>query len=154
NSRTPPAVNSYAVSSETLTYTVSQAQVDAGQPLTLKFGTREAGLYIDRVILSLNPLTESDFNALPNSGSIERPGLVKAVGSASLTNVTIPFDRPLNGASVTPANFTLSGGISVTAALFNTTTFKDVLLSTTPQAQGSNYVVTVNAVTDVNSNAI
>src|SRR5262249_18332151 len=67
NSRTPPAVNSYAVSAEALTYTVTQAQVDAGQPLILNFGTREAGLFIDRVILSLNPLTESDFNSLPNS---------------------------------------------------------------------------------------
>jgi hypothetical protein len=154
NTRTPPAVNSYAVSAESLTYTVSQAQVDAGQPLILKFGTREAGLFIDRVVLSLNPLTESDFNGLPNSGSIARPSLVKAVGSASLTNVTITFDRPLDGASVTATNFTLSGGVAVTAALFNTLTFKDVLLSTSAQAEGSNYVVTVNGVTDVNSNAI
>jgi hypothetical protein len=154
NSRTPPAVNSYAVSAEALTYTVTQEQVDAGQPLILKFGTREAGLFIDRVILSLNPLTEADFNALPNSGSIERPSLVKAAGSASLTNVTVTFDRPLNGASVTATNFTLSGGVTVTAALFNTNTSKDVLLSTTTQTQGSNYVVTVNGVTDVNSNAI
>src|SRR5690349_14820005 len=67
NSRVPPAVNSYAVSSESQTFTVSQQQVDAGQPLILKFGTREAGLYIDRLVLSTNTLTESDFNALPNS---------------------------------------------------------------------------------------
>jgi hypothetical protein len=154
NSRTPPAVNSYAVSSEALNYTVTQNQVDAGQPLILKFGTREAGLFIDRVILSLNPLTESDFNGLPNSGSIARPSLVKAVGSAGLTNVTITFDRPLNGASVTPTNFTLSGGLSVTQVTFNTNTYKDALLSTSTQAQGSNYLVTVNGVTDVNSNAI
>jgi hypothetical protein len=154
NSRTPPAVNSYAVSSEALTYTVTQQQVDAGQPLLLKFGTREAGLFIDRVVLSLNPLSESDFNGLPNSGSVARPSLVKAVGSASLTNVMITFDRPLNGASVTSTNFALSGGLSVSAVVFNTNTFKDVLLSTSTQAEGSNYVVTVNGVTDVNSNAI
>ena len=154
NSRVPPAVNSYAVSSESLTYTVSQQQVDAGQPLILKLGTREAGLFIDRIILSLNPLSEADFNGLPNSGSIARPSLVSAVGSASLTNVTITFDRPLNGASVTSSNFTLSGGLAVTAAVLDPNTSKDVLLSTTPQAQGSNYTVSVNGVTDVNSNAI
>src|SRR4029078_2726229 len=78
NSRVPPAVNSYGVSSESLTYTVTQEQVDAGQPLVLKLGTREAGLFIDRIILSLNPLSESDFNALPNSGSVARPSLVSA----------------------------------------------------------------------------
>jgi hypothetical protein len=35
NSRTPPDVNNYAVSAETLTYTVTQEQVDAGVPVIL-----------------------------------------------------------------------------------------------------------------------
>src|SRR6185503_21018459 len=42
NSRTPPDVNNYAMGTEAQTYTVTQAQVDAGAPLILKFGTREA----------------------------------------------------------------------------------------------------------------
>jgi hypothetical protein len=54
NSRVPPAVNSYAMSAEGQTFAVTQEQVDAGQPLVLKFGTREAGLYIDRIVLSSN----------------------------------------------------------------------------------------------------
>src|SRR5678809_1664400 len=86
NSRVPPAVNSYAMSAEGQTFTVTQEQVDAGQPLVLKFGTREAGLYIARIVLSSNTLTESDFNALPNSDTVSRPRIPKAVCPASLTN--------------------------------------------------------------------
>jgi hypothetical protein len=154
NSRQPPDVNNYAVSTESQVYVVTQEQVDAGAPLTFKIGTREAGLFLDRFAFSLNPLTEAEFNALPNSGSIARPTIVRAVGSASLTNVTVTFDRPLDSNSVAPANFTLSGGVSVTDATLDLITFKDVRLGTSLQAQGSNYVVTVNGVTDVSSNAI
>ena len=68
NSRVPPAANSYAMIQESLTYTVSQAQVDADVPLVFKIGTREAGMFIDRFVLSTSSsLAESDFNALSNS---------------------------------------------------------------------------------------
>jgi hypothetical protein len=153
NSRVPPDVNNYAVSSESLTYTVTQEQVDAGLPLILKLGTREAGLFIDRIVLSSNPLTEAEFNALPNSGSVARPSLVKAVGSASLTTVKVTFDRPLDFFSVNASRFTLSGGVNVTDATLapNTT---DVLLTTTAQTQGTSYTITVNGVADVDGNQI
>jgi hypothetical protein len=150
NSRVPPDVNNYAVSSEGITYTVTQEQVDAGVPLILKLGTREAGLFIDRIILSLNPLTPAEFEALPNSGSAARPSLVKAVGSASLTTIRVTFDRALDALSITPSQFTLSGGVNVTDATLDPLTSKDVLLTTTPQTQGTSYTVTVNGVTDVN----
>src|ERR1043165_5477244 len=154
NSRTPPDVNNYAMGTETITYEVTQADVDAGNPLILKFGTREAGLFIDRIVLSINTLTEADFNALPNSGSVARPALVKAVGSASLTTVKVTFDRPLDAASINASKFTLSGGVNVTDAVLDANTSKDVLLTTTVQAQGTSYTVTVNGVTDVSGNAI
>jgi hypothetical protein len=154
NSRTPPDVNNYAMGTETLTYTVTQEQIDAGTPLILKFGTREAGLFIDRVVLSQNPLTEAEFNALPNSGSIARPAIVSAVGSASLNKVRVTFDRPLATASVAASKFTLSGGVTVTDATLDPNTSKDIILTTSAQAQGTAYTVTVNNVTDVNGNAI
>ncbi|HEY6225841.1 MAG TPA: PA14 domain-containing protein, partial [Verrucomicrobiae bacterium] len=154
NSRTPPDVNNYAMGTESITYEVTQADVDAGNPLILKFGTREAGLFIDRIVLSINTLTEADFNALPNSGSVARPALVKAVGSASLTTVKVTFDRPLDAASINASKFTLSGGVNVTDAVLDANTSKDVLLTTTAQAQGTSYTVTVNGVTDVSGNAI
>src|SRR5678809_1664392 len=92
NSRVPPAVNSYAMSAEGQTFTVTQEQVDAGQPLVLEFGTREAGLYIDRIVLSSNTLTESDFNALPNSDTDAIPGIPKAICSAIHTNAVSYID--------------------------------------------------------------
>src|SRR5688572_13091481 len=154
NTRTPPDVNNYAVIAETQVYTVTQAEVDAGVPLTLKVGTREAGMFIDRMILSLNALTEAEFNALPNSGSVARPSIAGAVGSASLNTVRVTFDRPLAAASVTPARFTLSGGVNVTGATLDPVTSRDVILTTSTQAEGTSYVVTVNGVTDVSGNAI
>ncbi len=154
NSRTPPDVNNYAVSAEGLTYTVTQGQVDAGVPLILKFGTREAGLFIDRVILSLNPLTQAEFDALPNSGAVVRPAPVKAVGSASLTSVKVTFDRPLDFFSVDASRFTLSGGVNVTGATLDQSTAKDVLLTTSAQTQGTRYTVTVNGVMDVDGNPV
>src|SRR6266404_12771 len=69
NNKIPvPAANSYNVFEDTQTYTVSQGQVDAGAPLVFKIGTREAGMFIDRFVLSTNSaLTEADFNGLANS---------------------------------------------------------------------------------------
>jgi hypothetical protein len=154
NSRTPPDVNNYAVSSEAQTYTVTQAEVDAGTPVVLTIGTREAGMFIDRIVLSQNPLTEAEFNGLPNSGSIARPALVRAVGSPTLNTVRVTFDRPLNAASVTAARFNLGGGVTVTGATLDPETSRDVILTTSAQTQGANYVVTVNGVTDVSGNAI
>lgn len=154
NSRTPPDVNNYAMGTEATVYTVTQEQVDAGIPLILKLGTREAGLFIDRIVLSLNPLAEADFNALPNSGSVARPSLVKATGSASLNTVRVEFDRPLAPGSITPDKFTLSGGVTVTDATLDLNTSKDVILTTSAQTQGTVYTVTVNNVTDVNGNAV
>jgi hypothetical protein len=154
NSRVPPDVNNYAVSSEGITYTVSQAQVDAGLPLILKFGTREAGLFIDRIILSLNPLSQTEFDALPNSGAVARPGLVKAVGSASLTTVKVTFDRPLDFFSVNASKFALTGGVNVTDATLDQDTGRDVLLTTSAQTPGVNYTITVNDVADLDGNTV
>jgi len=155
NSRTPPAVNSYGMTLEGLTYTVTQEQVDAGEPLIFKAGTREAGMFIDRFVFSQNAaLTEAEFNALPNSGSVARPSLVSASGTANLTTVILTFDRPLSPASVVAGNFTIGGGINVTAATLNLNTSKDVILTTSAQSQGSSYTVTVNGVVDVSNNPV
>src|SRR6266850_2533290 len=151
-----PAANSYNVFKDNQTYTVSQAQVDAGIPLILKIGTREAGMFIDRFVLSTNNamILPADFDALPDSGSSARPQVLSAVGSAGLTNVTVTFDKPLISSSTNTANFTLSGGLGVQGAILDTNTSKDIILTTTLQVPGSNYIITVNGVTDVNGNQV
>jgi hypothetical protein len=145
----------YEMFAETQTLTVTQEQVDAGVPLIWNIGTREAGMFIDRMVLSLNSaLTEAEFNGLPNSGSTGRPTIVRAIGSASHTRATVNFDRPLNASSVVPGNFTVSGGVTVTAAVLDPLTSRDVILTTTAQTAGESYVITVNGVTDVGGNEI
>ena len=53
---------------DTSTYTVTQADVDAGIPLILSLGTREAGFMLDRIVFSTDPaLTDSALDALANS---------------------------------------------------------------------------------------
>ena len=119
----PPAVNSYAVSSESLTYTVTQEQVDAGQPLVLKFGTREAGLFIDRVVLSLNPLSESEFNALPNSdtdvipqGASESYVAFEAERVSKLVNGSPNQWVVTNDATASGSQALYTAGVNATAA--------------------------------------
>ena len=77
-----PAANSYNVFKDVTTYTVTQAELSAGDPLIFKIGTREAGMFIDRLVFSTNDaLTEAEINALPDSGSRVPPKILKAVGS-------------------------------------------------------------------------
>jgi hypothetical protein len=151
-----PAANSYNVFKDATVFTVTQAQVDAGIPIIFKTGTREAGLFMDRFIFSQNnALTSADFNALPNSGSDSvGPKLVKAIGSATLTDVRVSFTKPLRADSIAIADFTLSGGITITAATLDTETSKDVVLTTSAQTQGALYTITVKNVADLAGNLI
>jgi hypothetical protein len=150
-----PAANAYNVYEDTQTYTVSQSEVDAGTPLIFKIGTREAGMFIDRFVFSTNSaLAEADINALPDSGSRTPPKVLTAVGSATLVEVTITFDKPLADSSTNISNFTFSGGVTPLSATLNTNTFRDISLTTSPQSAGSNYIITINGVTDVTGNQI
>ncbi len=135
--------------SATQTLPVSQAQVDAGTPLIFKIGTREMGMYIDRFVLSTRAdLSESEFNSLASSGYTNPPLVLSAVGSAGLTNASVNFDSPLLAASIQASDFGLSGGINVTGAALDPFTSTRVILTTSTQVQGSNYLVTVNTLTN------
>jgi hypothetical protein len=50
-----PAANSYNVWGDSQTYTVTLDEVNAGVPLVFKIGTREAGMFLDRIVLSSIP---------------------------------------------------------------------------------------------------
>ena len=155
NTRVPPAVNTYGFSLESTSLEVTQEQVDAGEPLDFTIGTREAGLFLDRFVLSLDAtLTEAQFNAAENTGAAVPPVISRASGSASLVNVKIAFSKALDENSVQPSAFGLSGGLAVVAAVLDPVTLKDVTLTTAPQAEGTSYTVTVNHVTDLSGNVI
>ena len=150
-----PAANSFNVFKDSRTYAVSQEQVDAGTPLIFKIGTREAGMWIDRMIFSTSDaLTEADINALPDSGSRTPPKVLSAVGSAALNQVTLSFDAPLAASSTNLSHFALSGGLQALGATLNPVTSRDIVLTTSAQTAGSNYVLTINGVVDVSGNQI
>jgi hypothetical protein len=155
NTRNKPASHSYGVGSENALITVSQAQVDAGLPLLFNAGTREAGLMIDRFVLSLeSTLTDAQFNALENTGAAVPPTITRAVGSATLINVTVSFSKALDALSIFAGSFTLDGGATVVSATLNPTTLKDIVLTTSPLTPGRLYTLTVNDVVDLSGNTI
>ncbi len=155
NTRVPPDANNYFSIKESQTFEVTQADIDAGGRLTLKIGSREWGMYLDRFVLSQNAaLTDADFTALPNSGSVARPVLSKAIGSASRDTIRVTFDRAVKPASVDPAKFKLSGGVAVTGAAVDASSPTDVVVTTATQAAGTLYTLTVSGVTDVGDHPI
>jgi hypothetical protein len=96
NSRQPPAANNYEFKAEVTPFEVTQADVDAGNELTLKIGTREWGMFIDRFIMSTEAgLTDVALNSLPNSastlivqGAADQFVAFEAENAAALSNLT------------------------------------------------------------------
>ena len=101
NGTQAPANNAYDWQREpdTSPYTVSEEQVNAGAPLVLTIGTREAGMVIDRWVLSPDPnLTDAALEALVNSetsivtqGSSENFVAFEAETKGTLINGTQTF---------------------------------------------------------------
>jgi hypothetical protein len=131
-------------------YEVSAADVASATPLVFTVGTREAGMFIDRIVFSTDAtLIAAALDALPNSGvQAAAPELVRATGSFSLNRVTVTFSRPLDPGSVAANRFTLSDGLAVTGATLHATDPRRVLLTTGVQTEGTVYNVTVTGVTD------
>ena len=87
-------------------------------------------------------------NVISPSGDWAPPGLYRARGITNRTQVALTFSKPLAGASATnPANYALSGGLTVSGATLSADQHT-VTLTTSLQTLSSNYVVTVNNVTD------
>ena len=135
-------------------YVVGAAEVLA--PVVFTLGTREAGMMFDRLVFSTEPaLTDAQLDALPNSGvQAVAPQIKSAVGSPALTTLTVTFTRPLAAGTVIPANFTLSGGVTVSTATLDLEDARIVNLTTTAQTQNTVYTLTVNNVTDTGGTVI
>lgn len=83
-------------------------------------------------------------------GSLLAPAPLRADSGGD--RVRLLFDKPLADASVVPANFTLSGGVSVTSAQLDDSK-RVVTLTTTAQAFAS-YTLSISNVTDRSTPAI
>jgi hypothetical protein len=76
------------------------------------------------------------------------PQALKALGGQTLDTVRVSFSEPMDPISAQdPANFTLSGGLSVLGVSIDTTG-TNVTLTTSPQTEGTFYTLTITNVTD------
>lgn len=86
------------------------------------------------------------------------PTLVYALGSNNPTRILVSFSEALHPASATPlANYRVSpieGGTNLVILLASVLNSSNVLLTTSARATNLNYLLTVNAVRDLYSNAI
>ncbi|MEO7678122.1 MAG: Ig-like domain-containing protein [Verrucomicrobiota bacterium] len=156
NAGSAPTDNVYDWSREPDGNVYPVAVGDLAAPLVFTIGTREAGMFIDRFVFSTEPaLSDAQLDALSNSGvPAAGPQIKKAVGSATLTTVTVTFTRPLAANTVSGTNFTVSGGVTVSSAVQDANDPRIVVLTTTPQTAGTAYILTVNNVTDTSGSPI
>lgn len=80
-------------------------------------------------------------------GDAQPPGIYRAVGNADLTEVTITFSKPVADTAAALGNFSISGGLTVSAASLDATK-RIVTLTTSQQTRNTNYTVTINGVVD------
>ena len=78
----------------------------------------------------------------------DAPVLIGAAGTASLGEIVLSFSEPVAAASaLNLANYGVSPSLTISSAVLDATGTK-VTLRTSPQAEGTQYTVTVNNVTD------
>ncbi len=75
------------------------------------------------------------------------PGISRALATADRTHVSITFSKPVADTAANPANFALSGGLTISAAVLDAAR-RTVTLTTSQQTLGTGYTVTVNGITD------
>ena len=138
-----PASTSYQWRSEGATYTVN---APGTQVFTL--AEREWGFLLDRMVFSTAAsLTSAQLDALADSGGLATPPKVKQVtGAWGNQNVMVLFSDAVVASTVVPTNFILSGGVTVSGAVISQANPALVVLTTSPQGQGTNYTLTINNV--------
>lgn len=88
----------------------------------------------------------------PN-GDNTPPAIARAKGSADRTQVAITFSKPVADSAANLGNFSLSGGLTISAAVLDASK-RTVTLTTSEQALGGSYTATVNGVVDRTAGAL
>ncbi len=86
--------------------------------------------------------------AISPRGSTNPPVIARIEPLVSPTQVTLVFSKPLADDAANPANFTISGGPTVSAATLDAPTKRSITLTTSPQAPGIVYTVSVTGIKD------
>jgi hypothetical protein len=74
------------------------------------------------------------------------PALLQARTVRRPDSVLVTFSAPMSATAINPANYSLDGGVSVSAAVFNNATSNEVLLTVSPMTALTAYTVTVTGV--------
>ena len=77
------------------------------------------------------------------------PRIESAIASIGLNKISLAFNEPLAEASADLANFSIAGGLTVTAAEVRENT---IVLTTETQTAGTAYTVTFNGISDLEGN--
>ncbi len=81
-------------------------------------------------------------------GTSNPPTIARVDARDELTKVTVTFSKPVEDAAATVSNYTLSGGVNITAAELDGVSKRTITLTTTTQAVGTLYTLTVSGVRD------
>jgi hypothetical protein len=152
-----PSSTNFQIYAEAPIFEVTQAMVDGAEVITLRVGTRERGVMLDRLVLSTDQaLSETGFNSLPNTELDNiAPKVVGVSPSITFTNVVIIFDEAISPGSIDTFNFAISGGLTLEGVpVLDAATLRRLTLHTSPQTPGTSYTITFSGVADVSGNAV
>jgi lysophospholipase L1-like esterase len=93
------------------------------------------------------------FNVVTNLvtpyGTTNAPAVSQVTPGQNLTNVLLTFSKPVSASAVNPANYSVSGGLSVYSATLEPSAQRNVMLVTSAQTPGSLYTLAINNVQDI-----
>ncbi|MEZ0387988.1 MAG: GDSL-type esterase/lipase family protein, partial [Verrucomicrobium sp.] len=81
------------------------------------------------------------------NGDDSPPQIVRMRGDVDRTHVKVTFSKPVADSAATPGNFSITGGLLVSAAQLDASK-RVITLTTSQHAPGATYTVTVNGVSD------
>jgi lysophospholipase L1-like esterase len=93
-------------------------------------------------------------NLISPLGTTNPPAILSVAGNSDLTNVNVTFTKPVSSSAANPANYSLSGGLTISSATLDPAAQRNVTLVTSPQVSGKLYTLTVNNVQDITSNQL
>ncbi len=86
--------------------------------------------------------------AVTPEGTAVTPTILRASAEVDLRHVAITFSKPVEDAATTLSHFGISGGVSLVQASLDAATKRTLTLTTSAQAPGTSYTLTVTGVRD------
>lgn len=156
NDRDSPASLNYHWIEENIEYTVSSDDAANGTVFTLALGTREAGFFLDRVVLKIgrmntdfhvNAALDAAMDATLNSPAASTAPLIESVlAGHDLNTIAVRFSQAIT--KVAKTNFTAEG-LTVEQVGIDLGDPRQVLLATTPQTEGAEYALAIRGVAGI-----